>query len=587
MASERLSLNPRQKEAVLHDGHVSLSACPGSGKTRVIVAKLLRCVEALEGGTRRAGCITYTNAGVAEIESRLHQLGGAMVDDYAEIGTIHSFCLNNILRPYHRLHPELANGYEITSPDCDWFQDLVRQIAQDHGLRAWARDRFAGVHRQPDGLLFVPQGISLSAATEFCAALASTNRISLSDIVFYSFQLVLGYPFVCRDVASRFRWLIVDEFQDTTVTQVEIFKLIYALRRTEFFMVGDPNQSILGFAGARPDLMGEFGDHIGAKSDIILNGNYRCSQKIVDVSERLYGLKPRMVAVGRYRGYPVAPTYAQASTPFDCVWDYFLPALDELEIGLGDAAVLAPWWVTLFGLGRRLRERNIPIVGPGARPYKGSSLFAQFAEATGAYLSSLDVDEYARLRRTFFWLVLNTVGEPDWRVYRFDGKRVLARLVSAARECKVQDESAVGFLDQFVLQVGNILVSEGYIPEDHEALLRESVDVMISGIEENLPAATNVSVDFLAMFARPKECLQLLTMHGAKGREFDAVAVVDLHDNKVPHWSAEGAEVEEAKRLMYVASTRGRKFVMFFSDTSNPRNAPSRFLGATGLQMVE
>ena len=328
-------------------------------------------------------------------------------------------------------------------------------------------------------------------------------------------------------------------------------------------------------------------DHIGAKSDIVLNGNYRCSQKIVDVSERLYRLKPQMVAVGEYRRYPVAPTYARAETPFDCVWDYFLPALDELEIDLGDAAVLAPWWVTLFGLGRRLRERNIPIVGPGARPYKGSSLFAQFSEAIGAYLVSLDADEYARLRRAFFWLILNTVGEPDWRVYRFDGKRVLARLVSAARECKMQDESAVGFLDKFVSQVGKVLVSEGYIPEDRESLLRESTDLMISGIKTNLTDSMNVSVDFLAMFARPKECLQLLTMHGAKGREFDAVAVVDVHDDKVPHWSAEGAEIEEAKRLMYVASTRGRKFVMFFSDTSKPRNAPSRFLGATGLQMVE
>ena len=181
------------------------------------------------------------------------------MDAYAEVGTIHSFCLNNILRPYHRLLPELTNGYEITSPDCEWFQDLVRETARDHGLSVWTRDRFTGIHRQADNTLFVPQGISLPAARDFCTALASENRISLSDIVFFSFQLVRKFPFVCRDVASRYRWLIVDEFQDTTEIQVEIFKLIHAFRRTDFFMVGDPNQSILGFAGARPDLMDEFG----------------------------------------------------------------------------------------------------------------------------------------------------------------------------------------------------------------------------------------------------------------------------------------------------------------------------------------
>ena len=282
----------------------------------------------------------------------------------------------------------------------------------------------------------------------------------------------------------------------------------------------------------------------------------------------------------------VAPIYEQAHTPFDCVWDHFFPTLDELEIDLGDAAVLAPWWVTLFRLGRQLRDRNIPIVGPGARPYKGNTLFAQFAEATGAYLSGLDMNEYARLRRGFFWLVLNAVGEPDWRVYTFDGKRVLARLVAAAKECKEQDESAVGFLTIFVNQVANILVSEGYIPEGHEVLLRESADTMISGINSHLSDPINVSVDFLAMFARPTECLQLLTMHGAKGREFDAVAVVDVHDNKVPHWSAGAFDIEESKRLMYVASTRARKLLMFFSDTSHTKNVPSRFLGAEGLRLV-
>lgn len=586
MDSERLSLNAGQKSAVQHEGHICLTACPGSGKTRAIVAKVLRCGDALEGGTRRVGCITYTNSGVAEIESRLRQQGGSVVANYAEVGTIHSFCLNNIVRPYHRMLRELQDGYEVTPPDCEWFQEVVRNIALNYGLKGWVRDRFRHIQRQPDGSLRVPDGIPLDAAIDLYTQMASVNRISLSDIVFYSFRILSKFPFICRNVSSRFQWLVVDEFQDTTVTQVEILKLIHSHRRTEFFMVGDPNQSILGFTGARPDLMGDFGVHIRARSDIVLNENYRCSQKIVEVAERLYRSAPKMVAAGKWRGYPVVPTYDRSATAFDCIWDYFLPTLDELEINLGNSAILAPWWITLFEVGRQLRDHDVPIVGRGSRPYKGDTAFAQFAESTGAYLSTLDVDEYARLRRAFFWLVLSITGDLNWRIYRFDGKRVLSRLVSAARKCRLQDESAVGFLDRFVSQVGIILVSEDYISESDKALLRESADTMIEGIESNLPDPANVSVDFLSMFARPMECLQLLTMHSAKGREFDAVAVIDVHDDKVPHWTAEAEEVEEAKRLMYVASTRARKLLMFFSDTSDSRNRPSRFLGAEGLQLV-
>ena len=74
-----------------------------------------------------------------------------------------------------------------------------------------------------------------------------------------------------------------------------------------------------------------------------------------------------------------------------------------------------------------------------------------------------------------------------------------------------------------------------------------------------------------------------MTMHGSKGREFDAVAVIDFHDGKVPHFTADATGVEEARRLTYVAATRARKLLMFFSDTTDGRNKPSRFVGTMGI----
>ncbi|MCK4463193.1 MAG: ATP-dependent helicase, partial [Candidatus Omnitrophica bacterium] len=91
----------------------------------------------------------------------------------------------------------------------------------------------------------------------------------------------------------------------------------------------------------------------------------------------------------------------------------------------------------------------------------------------------------------------------------------------------------------------------------------------------------------LSIYARPKNCLNLLTMHGSKGREFDAVAIVDLHDGKVPDFRAIRAanerEIEEDKRQLYVAITRPRKVLMCFTDNSNDRNRPSRFLCEMGV----
>jgi DNA helicase-2/ATP-dependent DNA helicase PcrA len=76
-------------------------------------------------------------------------------------------------------------------------------------------------------------------------------------------------------------------------------------------------------------------------------------------------------------------------------------------------------------------------------------------------------------------------------------------------------------------------------------------------------------------------------VHSAKGREFDAVALVDLHDGRIPHFTAQSAdEFAEARRLFYVAVTRPRKVLMYFTDTSNRRNTPTRFLGPRGLGLV-
>lgn len=103
-----MRLTSEQRAAIEHNGHVMLSACPGSGKTRVIISKLLRAIDVVRGTPRAAACITYTNAAVQEIEARLRRHIQVGDDRHFEISTIHAFCLQYIFRPFaHRL-----KGYE-------------------------------------------------------------------------------------------------------------------------------------------------------------------------------------------------------------------------------------------------------------------------------------------------------------------------------------------------------------------------------------------------------------------------------------------------------------------------------------------
>jgi DNA helicase-2/ATP-dependent DNA helicase PcrA len=545
-------------------------------------------VDDVRGTSRKVACITYTNAGVHEIDERLRHYGNSCDQGYFETGTIHSFCLNNILRPYLCHVPELALGFDVTTADDEWFQNTVAELSDEYGIPAWATGRFDGVLREPDGSMVVPAGISDAAAEEFLGLLESARRVTLGGIVYYSALIVRKCGFVSRGLSSRFAWYLIDEFQDTSAAQVEILSAIHAAGRSQFFLVGDPNQSIYGFGGAHPELMGRFSNAIRAKEDITLYGNYRCSQHIVDLAEKVCPTVPSMKAVGQTKDYDLTPKHVHCGTILEGVWEYFLPGLDERGIDVGEAAVLAPQWPQLYHLARALRVRGVPVIGPGARPYRRSHEFASFAEAACSYLKHGDAAAAVAVHRSLFTTLLNVSGLPDGRVYTYFGKRILFRLLREFKRLLAEEERATLWIEASADAMATIVAEADLLSEEHAKVLISSANGMVADIRRNVADPENLSALELGIFARPDKCLQLLTMHRAKGREFDAVAIVDLHDDKVPHFSSHDVpgEIEEARRLVYVGATRARKVLMFFTDKSDRRNVPSRFLAANCMGFV-
>lgn len=580
-------LNDEQKAAVASDGHLSLTSCPGSGKTRTIVAKLLRCLEEVRGTTRRIGCITYTNAAVSEIEHRLRLLGAKADESLFEICTIHSFCLNHILRIHHYRLPEFSGGFEIATSDDPRWQALVTQLVKRHGIDARRSDRFEAIGRNPDGTVYCPDEIPLAAANEFLAYMDNHSLVTFSDMVYHSVRLTAMLPEISRGLASRFSWLLIDEFQDTTEAQVCLFKSVASHERTRFFLVGDPNQAIMSFAGGRPGLMNEFAEYLGAQRDVGLRGNYRCSKRIVGQAEKLCPLNPPMRALGDSVDFHVEPELIHVGSITQALFEHFIPAVESLNIPFGEAAVLAPWWVTLLNTAKDLRLRGVPMIGPGARPYRRSRDISQLAEYACAYVEEPSPELTTGAQRAMFLLILNITGVADWRVYSYEGRKTLFRLLEAAKSAKAIHEGAIEWLRAVALAFSERLVAAEFLPHDKIQTLLDSAEGMISDMNRNKVDVSNLLTSDLGVYAQPQRCLHMLTLHSSKGREFDAVAIVDVHEGKVPDFRSQtNEEVAEARRLLYVGVTRARKLLMYFTDNSNFRNRPSRFLGSGGLELL-
>jgi DNA helicase-2/ATP-dependent DNA helicase PcrA len=271
-------------------------------------------------------------------------------------------------------------------------------------------------------------------AKQYWNRIREAGLIDFANIIYYSLVLLQRRPEILSYVSSKFAWLLVDEFQDTTDLQVEILSLIAQSGRTCFLLVGDPFQSIFRFAGARPDLADKFAVRIGARTDLGLSGNFRSSPPILRHAELLYRRTPAMRAVGTARIFTEVPSWQHGSSTFEVIADHFLPALEGLEIDVGDAAILAPAWFTLFPLGQRLREYGVSIVGPGARPYRRNRQFAPLAEHVCGYLTEPDPAAIQGIERTLFNTLLDVTGRVHFDIFSYDGRVVVFRLLANAKQ---------------------------------------------------------------------------------------------------------------------------------------------------------
>src|ERR1043165_8374449 len=131
-----MKLTDEQNAAVRCDGDVMLTACPGSGKTRVIISKLSRVIDVVRDTPRAVACITYTNAAVHEIEARLRYYMQPGDDLYFDVCTIHSFCLNHIFRPFCHLIKGYKRGFKVLTPDSAEFEEHVTAVWMAHGRQA-------------------------------------------------------------------------------------------------------------------------------------------------------------------------------------------------------------------------------------------------------------------------------------------------------------------------------------------------------------------------------------------------------------------------------------------------------------------
>lgn len=571
-------LNPEQVAAITEPGSVFLVACPGSGKTRALTYKIALELSQLKDARSWVVAITYTNRAADEIHERIERLG---VDTRRLwIGTIHAFCLEWILRPYGLYHPDLAHGFRVI--DSHETEGLLTELCR--GTPARLRAFECNYYYTPDGLQIESTNRQRRAAIlelleQYWAGLRVNRQIDFELILFYAHELITKVPSISKLLGALFTCVLVDEFQDTKEIQYAILAAILRASpgRTTAFLVGDPNQAIYGSLGGYAISATAFEAISGVcLKEMGLVTNYRSSKRIVDYFGNYHVLPAQIVAEGRDRDYASLVTFDTATANLQLEGELVRLIRYNIEtVGIEphQVCVIAPWWIHLAGMTRRLVAAmpEYSFDGPGIAPFS-RDIENFWYKLARLVLTAPGPETYVRRQR---WAaeVLAALEHAGVNAGGLDRKRLL-RVCNALT---VTEPNGLAYLRQaFDAVFAALDIDFHAVPtlvEHHTSFFKSSEARIARLVNEGGDDFADVAT-FRKVFAA-RTGITVSTIHGVKGAEFDAVIAYALLEGMVPHFADANGD-EAAKRLLYVVCSRARKNLHLLSERGrmNGRGEP-------------
>jgi superfamily I DNA/RNA helicase len=571
----RTELNDEQSEAVREENSVFLVACPGSGKTRTLTYKIAYELSRLQSKRQFIVALTYTNRAADEIHERVEGLG---VDtSQLWIGTIHSFCLEWILKPYGIYEPHLERGFRII--DSHEREKLLEELCRtQRGITYWDCEYY-----------FTEQGYVLGCRDQnkherlraifalYFRRLAQNRQIDFEQILFYASRLIQSQPQLARVLANIFGWMLIDEYQDTRRIQYSIVAAIVraGAERTKLFVVGDPNQAIFGSLGGFAMSVAELRQLCGIRlEERALSENYRSTDRLIRYFSNFTVQATGIQGAGRARAFPSSISYNTTLERDQLGVE--LVRLIRLSIGQGFAAdqicVLAPQWNLLGGVTRWLAGAlpEYQFDGPGMVPFSRDQENFWYRLSRIALTQASPAQHVRRMR----WAaeVIRDLGNEGIDTRDLSAKQLLRE----SNAILLNQPDGLLYLREFFTSLMDRLgidwQSHALLSEHHQAFFDSSAAKIERLRREG--AAYIGGIDFFRKVFQHRSGITVNTIHGVKGAEFDVVIAFGLLQGMVPHFSEE-AEADRgtnsAKKLLYVVGSRARKHLYLISERQRMR----------------
>jgi len=539
-------LNEKQRKVVYEMlGNTIVSASPGSGKTKTLVARAQHKLETIPFHKSLA-LITYTNAGADEIDYRL-----ADQDNKVFIGTIHRFCLEFILRPFGWI-------YGWHKPRVVTYDELNQFIEENEALDLGSSplDELNKIKKTLDGNLDTTVDWSNSTniqtvANAFYDFLQNKKAIDFNEILYRSYKIITENDFIVTSLANKFYEISIDEFQDTNIYQYEILKAIQQKKTCTFFMVGDEKQRIFRFAGAIDKAFEKASNDFEAPIEI-LEVTYRSTSNIINTYSSLFENHPALTNESKYKAIDHKVHFKQTKKDdHNATLDYFIGYfINEANVKPSEIAILSLQWRDALSVSKALRSK-FRVVGLGALPHKSlnNSTF-NLIRCLSRFSHSSTVRSLRTIRRAIELHILENNLMAVEAEFNFITNSLISKFGQIDKTLSLKN----GILELQKIFDAVFKVSHSAFAELSSLLDEEEAKLWtFEKYIETLSGVSGITIN---------------TIHQAKGLEYEVVILNEINEGRIPYqvWNRANKEYlplteesrEDGRTLLYVGVSRAK-----------------------------
>lgn len=603
-----MKLNPSQQQAVLHkDGPMLVLAGPGSGKTLVITERTKHLIQEYKIPEDNILVITFTRAAAQEMKERFLK-GMGKNQTRVNFGTFHAVFFTILKHAYHLnagniardeirhqiLREVIAKQDFIYTDEKEFISDLFSEISLVKGNQVDISNYYA---------IHCPDEIFRNVYREYNQRLRKANLIDFDDILLLCHQLLASRRDILSLWQNKFQYILIDEFQDINKIQYDIVRLL-GETKNNIFAVGDDDQSIYRFRGAKPEIMLAYPKDFPGCRTVVLDKNYRSTSNIVKASKCLIQHNKhrfhKEVSAMKNKGSNINILCFESLSQQNQMLADEIHRLNQRGISYADMAILVRTNMGSGALLYKLMEYNIPFHMRDSVPniyehWIATDLLSYIKIAMGdnhrnLYLQIMNRPIRYISRECFDTVLVDLEAIKD---YYEDKNWMLERL-----EQLEYDLSILSRLNPYAA-INYIRRGIGYEAFLKEYAIQRKIKVeelmdILDELQENARQFKSYEDWFahmenykeelkrqVAEQKKNKDSVTIATMHSAKGLEFQFVFIADANEGITPHKKAALEEdLEEERRLFYVAVTRAKEslYILSSKERYNKVMEPSRFI---------